>query len=159
MTQLNAGDLEWIALPPEMDMFERLTTGLRPAVKRLAREIATSQTKLAIATLLRCHDHRAFSAQEIALEVGRLPAAVNPALDDWVGMELIVRETAAGSPVYRLTADAQRRLDLEEAGTWQDFWLAQAWSIARAAGGCLLRPQTPDSGILPAATVRHCLPN
>jgi hypothetical protein len=159
MTQLNPGDLEWIALPPAPDMFERLATGLRPEVKSLAREIAASQTKLAIATLLRCHDQRAFSAQEIALQVGRLPAAVNPALADWVAEQLIVRDMEAGSPIYRLTADPQRRQDLEDAVTWQDFWLAQAWSIARAAGGCLLRPQTPDSGILPAATVRHCLPS
>ena len=157
MTQLNPGDLEWIALPPATDMFERLATGLRPQVKRLARDIATSQTKLAIATFLRCHDQRTFSAQEIALQVGRLPTAVNPALDDWVGEELIVRGMEGNIPVYHLTADQQRRGDLEDAVAWQDFWLAQAWAIARAAGGCLLRPQTPDSGVLPAATVRQCL--
>jgi hypothetical protein len=159
MTQLNPGDLEWIALPPATDMFERLATGLRPAVRSLARELTTSQTKRAIATLLRCHDQRTFSAQEIALQVGRLPAAVNPALADWVGEGLLMREMEGKNPVYRLTADPQRRRDLEDAVTWQDFWLAQAWSIARAAGGCLLRPQTPDSAVLPAATVRHCLPS
>jgi hypothetical protein len=157
MTPLNPGDLDWIVLPPATDMFERLATGLRPEVKRLAREITASQTKLAVATLLRCHDQRAFSAPEIALQIGRLPAAVNPALADWVGMELIVREMEGNSPVYRLTTDPQRRRDLADAVTWQDFWLAQAWSIARAAGACLLRPQTPDSGVLPAATVRHCV--
>jgi hypothetical protein len=157
MTQLNPGDLEWIALPPATDMFERLAAGLRPQVKRLARDIATSQTKLALAAFLGCHDQRAFSAQEIELQVGRLPGAVNPALRDWVDMGLIVCERDGNSALYRLTADPQQRRDLEDAVAWQDFWLAQAWAIARAAGGCLLRPQTPESGVLPAATVRQCL--
>jgi hypothetical protein len=157
MMQITPTDPNRTAGPHTTTTFESLTAGLRPAVKQIAQAITTSQTKLAILTFFRCQDQLAFSAYDLGMQVGRLPADVSRALTDLIADGLIEREKAGSLPWYRLTRDEQRRRDLEDAAAWQEFRMRQACSIAQAAGACLLRPLLPDASVLPAATVRRCM--
>jgi hypothetical protein len=54
MIQLNVATLDLVAAGPPSALFERLTQGLRPAVKILAQQMAASETSLAALAFLRC---------------------------------------------------------------------------------------------------------
>jgi hypothetical protein len=156
MISLSMTTLDVVAAGPPSDLFERLTRGLRPAVKILAQQIAVSETNLAALAFLRCYPHTALTACDLARQIDRPLADVAPALAGWVAAGLIDDATAGGTSFYRLTADTQRLRDLDEVLAWQERWLDQALGIAQAIGVPFIALRSPVAAVLPEAAVQHC---
>jgi hypothetical protein len=156
MIELNATTLDLVAAAPPSDLFARLTRDLRPAVQRLARQIAASEANLAVLAFLRCYPYTALTADDLASQIDRPFAEVGPALAGWVAAGLVEDATAGGITFYRLTTDAGRLRDLDEVLAWQARWLDQALGIAQAIGVPILPLRAPVAAVLPETAVAHC---
>jgi hypothetical protein len=156
MIQLDATTLDLVATAPPSDLFDRLTRDLRPAVKRLARQIAASETNLAVLAFLRCYPYTALTAHDLARQIDRPYLEAAPALAGWVAAGLVEDATAGDITFYRLTTDAARLRDLEDVLAWQARWLDQALGIAQAIGVPMLPLRSPVAAVLPETAVAHC---
>jgi hypothetical protein len=156
MIQLNVTTLDLVAAGPPSALFERLTQGLRPAVKILAQQMAASETSLAALAFLRCYPYTALTACDLGRQIDRPLAEVAPTLAGWVAAGMITEERAGGTSFYRLTADAARLRDLDAVLAWREMWLDQALGIARAIGLPFIPLRSPVAGVLPETAVQHC---